>query len=115
MIILESRLERYKNKKNFKRLRRLKIIIMTLTIISFVFGLYMTDRAVRDMMCIHDKQLYFFNYDDEYYRLHLLGADYLVEKKGIDDKIYNAKEIVEDFTKIATNYLDKILVKIKAR
>lgn len=75
----------------------------------------MVDRAVRDMMCIHDKQLYFFNYDTEYYRLHLLGKDYIVEKKGIDDKIYNAKVIVEDFAKIANTYLDKILSKIKTR
>lgn len=112
---MEGRLERYKNKKINKRQKRIKIIVITFAILIFFKGLSMVDRAVRDMMCIHDKQLYFFNYDNENYRLHLLGEDYIVEKKGIDDKIYNAKVIAKDFAKIANNYLDKILSKIKTR
>lgn len=86
-----------------------------MVIIFFIAGMDMVDRAVRDMMCIHDKQLYFFNYDNEIYKLHLFGKDYIVEKKGIDDKIYNAKVIVEDFAKLADNYLDRILKIIRTR
>lgn len=115
MIVLESRLERYKIKKIYKRQKRIKIIAFIFAIIIFITGLSIVDRAVRDMMCIHDKQLYFFNYDNEHYRLHLFGKDYIVEKKGINDKIYSAKMIVEDFSKIANNYLEWILSKIKTR
>ncbi|WIV10678.1 hypothetical protein [Proteiniborus sp. MB09-C3] len=93
----------------------MKIIVFIFIVMFFIAGLNVVDRAVRDMMHIHDKQLYFFGYDDEFYRLHLLGRDYTVEKKGIDDRIDNAKVIIEDFAKLANNYLEKILTKIKTR
>ncbi|SCG83629.1 hypothetical protein DW1_2062 [Proteiniborus sp. DW1] len=115
MIILESRVERYQKSKIHKRQRRIKTVILILSIIIFVFGLDTVDKAVRDMMNIQDKQLYFFSYNDNFYKVHLLGTDYLVDKKEIDDKIDYVKKIMEDFVKLADNYLDKIWIKIKTR
>ncbi len=111
MINLESRLERYKSHKINKRQKRIKIIAFILSIFIFITGMGIVDRTAREMMCIYDKQLCSFSYDDEFYKLHLFGKDYLVEKKEIDDKIYNAKVIVEDFAKLANNYFKKILAK----
>ncbi len=115
MIVLESRVEKYRKSKINKRQRRTKAVVFMLVIMLFVMGLDTVDRAVRDMMDIQDKQLYFFKQDDVFYKLHLLGSDYIVEKKGIDDKIDSAKVIVEDFVKSTNNYLDKLWTKIKTR
>lgn len=115
MITLESRVERYKKSKINKRHRLIKIVVFIFAITLFIAGLDTVDRAVRGMMHVEDRQLYFFNYDGELYKLHLLGRDYMVEKKDIDDKIDNAKVIIEDITKLADNYLDKIWTKIKTR
>lgn len=115
MITLESRVERYKKSKINKRQRVVKIVAFIFAITIFIAGLDTVDRAVRDMMHIEDKQLYLFNKNDEFYKLHLLGRDYMLEKKDIDDKINNAKVIIDDIVKLTDNYLDKIWTKIKTR
>jgi len=115
VIILESRVERYKKNKNSKRQRTIKFVALIFVVLLFFSGLDTVDKAVRGMMHIEDRQLYFFNKYDESYKLHLLGRDYFVEKKYIDDKIDNAKVIIEDIEKLAENYLDKIWTKIKTR
>jgi len=115
VIILESRVERYKQKKISKRQRRIKTVVFILSIIIFIIGLFTVDEAVRDMLNIQDKQLYFFSYNDDFYRVHLLGTDYLVAKKEIDDKIDYAKSIMEEFISLADNYLEKLWTKIKTR
>ncbi|TAH63423.1 MAG: hypothetical protein EWM50_02765 [Gottschalkiaceae bacterium] len=112
---MESRLEKYKNIKLEKRQRRIKKVIIILSIIILIYGMNIVDRAVRDMMCIYDRQLYFFNHDNDFYRLHLFGQDYLVEKKQINDKIYKTKGIIEDFTKLVNDYSDKVLKIIRTR
>jgi len=115
VIILESRLERYKKNKIYKRQRRIKVIISIFIFCIFIIGLNTVDKAVRGMMNIYDKQLYFFKQDEKFYWFHFLGKDYVVEKKEINDKINNTKVIMEDFVKTANNYLDKIFTTIKTR
>lgn len=115
MIDLESRLEKYKKIKKEKKLKRARRIIVVFSIIILILGMNVVDRAVRDMMCIYDKQLCFFNYNNETYRFHLFGKDYFVEKKEINDKIYNTKVILEDYVRSTNDYLDRIIKIIKTR
>ena len=90
-------------------------MVLIISIMFLVFGLEVVDKAVRDMMHIQDKQLYIFDYDDEFLKFHLLGRDYFIDRKEIDEKINSAKVVAEEFVKSADNYLDKIWTKIKTR
>lgn len=113
MIILESRIERYKKRKLNKRQKVKKLLILILTIIIFITGMETVDKAVRDMMNINDKRLCFFDYNNYSYKLHLLGKDYIIEKEDLIDKLGIIRSEIDKVIILIDKYLGKILSKIK--
>lgn len=97
VIIVESRVERYKKIKNYKKQRRLKFVVFVVCFLFLLISLYKVDNTLREIMCISDKRIYGIVNDNDLYRLYLMGDEYIIDKEQID---YYLGEIVSQTKRV---------------
>ncbi len=109
VIIVESRVERYKKQKVKKKHRRQRTIIFIISVVCFFYCLYTVDVALRQMMCINDKRIYGFEVDHEVYTLQFLGDDYVVSKEQIEHSVDKIMSKTKRIYYIIDDYKNKLL------
>lgn len=105
---MESRVERNKRIRIDKRNRRIRFIIFAVCIMFFLFNLYKVDIRLREIMCITDKRIFDFRVEEELYRLHLFGNDYVVYKEQINAFINDVHSYIQQFLRMINEYMDKL-------
>lgn len=94
VIIMETRVERYKRRKREKRIRRRNRLILLLTIAILLLSLNIVDKSYRTFLCIENEKLFDYYYEYDIHVIHLLGNKYSVEQKKIDMGISQIKESI---------------------
>ena len=83
-------------------------MVIIVCLLFFLTSLYKVDNTLREIMCIHDKNICRFDIESGLYRLHIMGDEYIIDKEQIDyylDKIATRAKRV--FRKV-NYYKDKL-------
>jgi len=106
---MESRVERNKRIKIEQRNRRIKFFIIVICIMFFFTNLYIVDVRFREIMCISEKRICEFRIEDELYKLHLFGSDYIITKNQVDAYLDNVRDYMKQIYKLISEYKNKLM------
>ncbi len=89
---MTTRLEKYyERKKRKKKSKYRKLLILCLFLI-LIGGLFIVDNSFRCLMCIEDKSIFDYDYDNRVHNLHLFGENHYIKQDNIDSIITDVKE-----------------------
>ena len=92
VIIMESRVERYKREKSYKKSRHKHSIVFFLSVIVLIASLSLVDNSFRTLLCLENISILEYSYNDELHKLHLFGENYQLEQKKIENALHKVME-----------------------
>ncbi len=112
VIVMESRLERYKRKVKNKKIKRKRRLSLFISFIIFILSVYRVDSSFRIFLCEENKRVFSYSYADEIHNVHLFGENYYLPQDNIDVLVLKIKDKVDNVFIYIVKFKNR-LMKIK--
>lgn len=110
---MTTRLEKYYERKKLKKKSKYRKLLILCIIFILIGGLYIVDNSFRSLMCIENKSIFNYGYDNRVHTFHLFGENHYLGQDRIDsvvDDIKNGFNSVKNRIEIIVNEIkDKII------
>lgn len=110
---MTTRLEKYNERKKYKKKSKYRKLLILCIVFILIGGLFIVDNSFKSLMCIEDKSIFNYDYDNRVHTLHLFGENHYLEQDRIDSfvtDIKNGFDSVKNNIEIIVNKIkDKII------